>query len=78
VASDNVHMLKIVGSPNGRVFMCGKDGCVYELHYQPEDGWIHRKCRKLNRSHGRLQSMLPSFIFGSGEDPICMCLPFLD
>jgi len=34
VPSDNVHMLKIIGTPEGRIFMCGKDGNVYELHYQ--------------------------------------------
>jgi hypothetical protein len=34
VPSDNVNMLKIVGMKNGRIFMCGKDGSLYELEYQ--------------------------------------------
>jgi hypothetical protein len=27
-------MLKIVSMDNGRIFMCGKDGNLYELVYQ--------------------------------------------
>ena len=27
-------MLKIVGTQNGRIFLGGKDGCLYELYYQ--------------------------------------------
>ena len=50
--------------------MCGKDGCVYELHYQPQDGWFTNKCRKLNHSHGKMRTYLPEFLFGGQEDPI--------
>jgi len=32
--TDNVNMLKIVGTQNGRIFLGGKDGCLYELYYQ--------------------------------------------
>ena len=34
IPSDNVNMLKIVGHPNGRIFMLGEDANVYELRYQ--------------------------------------------
>eukprot|EP00698_Gefionella_okellyi_P004934 TRINITY_DN14557_c0_g1_i1.p1 TRINITY_DN14557_c0_g1~~TRINITY_DN14557_c0_g1_i1.p1 ORF type:complete len:1315 (+),score=335.24 TRINITY_DN14557_c0_g1_i1:93-4037(+) len=68
--TDNINMLKIAGTDNGRVFMCGRDGNLYELLYQPEDGWIRRKCRKVNRSQSLLGSMWPSFLRFSTEDPI--------
>ena len=34
IPTDNVHFLSITGSANGRIFMAGKDGCLYELSYQ--------------------------------------------
>jgi nuclear pore complex protein Nup155 len=34
IPSDSVNMLKIVGTPQGRIFMCGRDGNLYELQYQ--------------------------------------------
>lgn len=47
VPSDNIHMLKIVGTNNGRILMCGKDGNIYELEYHAKDSWIppRKKCR---------------------------------
>lgn len=38
IPSDNVHMLKIVGTEHGRIFMAGKDGCLYEFVYQERAG----------------------------------------
>ena len=34
VATDNVYMTSVTGTVNGRIFLSGKDGCVYELTYQ--------------------------------------------
>lgn len=34
VPTDNIHILSITGAENGRIFMTGKDGCLYELAYQ--------------------------------------------
>jgi len=34
VPTDNTHVLNITGTENGRIFMTGKDGCLYELAYQ--------------------------------------------
>ena len=34
LATDNVHMTSVVGTNDGRIFMAGKDGCLYEMHYQ--------------------------------------------
>lgn len=57
--SDNVAMIKVVGTQAGRIFMAGNDGNVYELDYSnSESGWSvplygdgtsnRRKCRKIN------------------------------
>jgi len=70
IPSDNVNMLKIVGTQNGRIFMCGKDGCLYELTYEPEEGWFKSKCRKLNHSQSFVGVLVPSFLKFSHEDPI--------
>ena len=34
IPSDNINMTQIVSSENGRIFMCGKDGNIYEFSYQ--------------------------------------------
>ena len=55
-------MLKIAGTSNGRILMCGKDGNLYELVYQAEDGWFRKKCRKVNRSQSVVGTYWPSFL----------------
>ena len=34
IPSDNVYMSCITGTQSGRIFLGGKDGCVYEIVYQ--------------------------------------------
>ncbi|KAJ3105701.1 hypothetical protein HDU97_007678 [Phlyctochytrium planicorne] len=34
ISSDNVSMFSIIGSKDGRIFMCGSNGRLYELQYQ--------------------------------------------
>ena len=34
--TDNVYMSGVTGTINGRIFLCGRDGCVYEMDYQVE------------------------------------------
>ena len=34
VPTDNVSFLDVVGTETGRIFMAGRDGCLYELYYQ--------------------------------------------
>ncbi|KAJ3126506.1 hypothetical protein HK100_010209 [Physocladia obscura] len=70
IASDNVSMTSIVGSSNGRIFMCGSNGRLYELQYQADDGWFQRKCRKIDLSVG-FSIFIPAAIFSSSDgDPI--------
>lgn len=70
IPSDNVSMLAVSGTPQGRLFLAGKDGCLYEIVYQAEDGWFSRKCRKVNHSVSRLSFLVPSFLSFSEEDSL--------
>jgi hypothetical protein len=65
--TDNVGMLDIQGTPEGRIFLGGKDGYLYEVVYQAEDGWFSRKCKKLNHSISMLSFLVPSFLSFSEE-----------
>lgn len=68
-ATDGVSMLKIAGHPNGRVFMAGKDGNMYELSYSVSYGFMYsvffvgdatgaRKCKRVRHRCERLISRL--------------------
>ncbi|XP_050400754.1 nuclear pore complex protein Nup155 isoform X1 [Patella vulgata] len=69
IPTDNTYITSITGTDNGRIFMAGKDGCLYELVYQAQDGWFSRKCRKINHSTSNLSFLVPSFLnFSFSED----------
>ncbi|KAJ2999981.1 hypothetical protein HDV02_001238 [Globomyces sp. JEL0801] len=59
--ADSVNMKTIIGTSNGRIFMLGNDGQLFELEYQAQEQWFHRKVRKLNRSSSNLAVFVPSF-----------------
>ncbi|XP_026571593.1 nuclear pore complex protein Nup155 isoform X1 [Pseudonaja textilis] len=70
--TDNTYLLTITSAENGRIFMAGKDGCLYEVAYQAEAGWFSQRCRKINHSKSTLSFLVPSllqFTF-SEDDPI--------
>jgi len=68
--TDNVIMNIIVGSNSGRLFLGGKDGCLYEIYYQATETWYSKKCKKINHSRSTFSFLIPSmFNFGS-IDPI--------
>ena len=62
IPSDNVNIISIQGTMNGRIFLTGRDGNLYELAYQQQDGWFTRKCRKLNHSQSPIVPYVPSFL----------------
>jgi len=73
IPSDNIYMTCMTGTQSGRIFLGGKDGCVYEVAYQSADSWFPwRNCRKVNHSSGALSFLVPSFLSTtfSGEDSI--------
>ncbi|KAM5264755.1 nuclear pore complex protein Nup155 isoform 2-T2 [Ctenodactylus gundi] len=70
--TDNTYLLTITSTENGRIFLAGKDGCLYEVAYQAEAGWFSQRCRKINHSKSSLSFLVPSllqFTF-SEDDPI--------
>uniref|UniRef100_A0A8B9D8U3 Nucleoporin 155 n=1 Tax=Anser cygnoides TaxID=8845 RepID=A0A8B9D8U3_ANSCY len=70
--TDNTYILAITSTDNGRIFLAGKDGCLYEVAYQAEAGWFSQRCRKINHSKSTLSFLIPSllqFTF-SEDDPV--------
>ncbi|KAG9488421.1 hypothetical protein GDO78_007954 [Eleutherodactylus coqui] len=72
ISTDNTYLISITSTNNGRIFLSGKDGCLYEVAYQAEAGWFNPRCRKINHSKSALSFLVPSvlqFSF-SEDDPI--------
>ena len=61
--TDATYMLTITSSANtGRIFLGGKDGCLYEFTYKAEDGWFGKKAAKINHSTNTLSFLVPGFV----------------
>lgn len=61
--STDVEMTSVVGTPEGRIFMCGsQDGCLYELHYQEKEGWFGKRVQLINHSVGGVQTLFPKIM----------------
>jgi len=80
VSTDYVSMLRMCSTPEGRVFLCGSDGCLYEFVYGSSSGssfpWFARSnyCQKVNHSFSLAQYLLPDiFKRFMGEDPLIDC-----
>ncbi|KAI7826264.1 Non-repetitive/WGA-negative nucleoporin C-terminal-domain-containing protein [Kickxella alabastrina] len=50
------------GHGDGRVFMGGNDGALYEFAYQAEDGWLSKKARKINLTATLASYFIPTFL----------------
>ena len=62
VSTENVEMCSVVGTAEGRIFMCGgSDGCLYELHYQEKEVWFGKRVHLINHSAGAMPSFIPLF-----------------
>eukprot|EP00096_Caligus_rogercresseyi_P005390 TRINITY_DN2077_c0_g1_i1.p1 TRINITY_DN2077_c0_g1~~TRINITY_DN2077_c0_g1_i1.p1 ORF type:complete len:1265 (-),score=396.32 TRINITY_DN2077_c0_g1_i1:325-4119(-) len=70
--TDSTYMVTLVGTDLGRIFMGGKDGCLYEFSYSADSSWFGggKKASKINHSTSALSFLLPNFINFSGEDPL--------
>lgn len=68
--TDNITISCVEGSDDGRIFLGGRDGCLYEVCYQAESNWLGKRCKKVNHSQGLLSYVLPGFLKGFSEDPI--------
>jgi nuclear pore complex protein Nup155 len=61
--STDVEMTSVVGTPDGRIFMCGsQDGCLYELHYQEKEGWFGKRVQLINHSVSGVQTLFPKLM----------------
>ncbi|CAH2259179.1 jg9998 [Pararge aegeria aegeria] len=60
--TDGVSMLCVKSTSKGRIFMGGKDGCLYEITYQAQLGWFGKHCKKVNHSTSALSFLVPSFL----------------
>lgn len=68
--TDNITISCVEGTADGRIFLGGRDGCLYEICYQAESNWLGKRCKKVNHSQGLLSCVLPGFLKGFSEDPI--------
>lgn len=62
IGTDNVSISVIKGTDDGRIFLGGRDGCLYEIYYQAESSWFGKRCKKINLSQGLVSYMVPSFL----------------
>lgn len=60
--TDNVSIASIEGTADGRIFMGGRDGALYELQYQAESNWFGKRCRKVNHSQSLMSLVVPGFL----------------
>ncbi|XP_024084605.1 nuclear pore complex protein Nup154 isoform X1 [Cimex lectularius] len=60
--TEGVPIKVVKGTVDGRIFMGGQDGNVFELVYQKEIGWWGKRCKKVNISKSSLSFIVPSFI----------------
>ena len=59
VTTGEVEMTSVIGMADGRIFMSGSDGHLYELHYQEKEQWFKKKIQLINHTAGGLTSFLP-------------------
>lgn len=72
IPSDNVYLTSICGTTNGRIFLAGKDSCLYEVVYQVQKVWFGKQCYKINHSSSKMSFVVPTFVTNAfyKEDPI--------
>ncbi|KAL9930126.1 nuclear pore complex protein Nup154 isoform 1-T2 [Glossina fuscipes fuscipes] len=71
LGTDNVAINVVQGSNDGRIFLGGRDGNLYEVAYQAESTWFGKRCKKVNHSQSIISYIVPSFLKVFSEiDPI--------
>ncbi|KAJ2358010.1 hypothetical protein GGF43_001105 [Coemansia sp. RSA 2618] len=69
VPADGVAMTCIAGAHDGRVFMAGNDGGLYEFEYRASDGWLTKRARKVNLTASVASYFVPTFLAGRRDTP---------
>jgi len=70
VPSDDVAMISVAKTANGRIFLGGADGNLYEIKYSAAESWRTKRCSKICHTGGLRQylpSFLPGFLFGASQ-----------
>jgi nuclear pore complex protein Nup155 len=70
VPSDDVAMTSVACTANGRIFLGGADGNLYEIKYSAAESWRTKRCSKICHTGGLRQylpSFLPGFLFGASQ-----------
>lgn len=62
VTTDGIAITTIANTSSGRIFLGGRNGSLYEIHYQAESTWFGKRCKKINHSEGPLSFLVPSFV----------------
>jgi nuclear pore complex protein Nup155 len=62
INTDNITMLTVKGSEDGRIFLGGRDGCLYEILYQAESNWFGKRYKKVNHSQSMISVVVPGFL----------------
>ncbi|XP_030374096.1 nuclear pore complex protein Nup154-like [Scaptodrosophila lebanonensis] len=72
LSNHNVPITAMQGSRDGRIFLAGRDGCLYEFHYQSSFCWIGGKRGKIiNLSQSIVTHWVSSFVrMFADVDPI--------
>ncbi|CED85089.1 Nuclear pore complex, Nup155 component (D Nup154, sc Nup157/Nup170) [Phaffia rhodozyma] len=75
IPTDGISMSDVVSFPNGRTFMCGSDGNLYEMVYRADEGWFTKRSGLINWTGsggglGVLGGLIPEFLKSKQEDPI--------
>lgn len=68
--TDNVLINSITSTFNGRIFMGGSDGNLYELIYQSQDSLFSKKFYKVNHTLSKWNRLVPKFLSWGAKDPI--------
>ncbi|TPX65334.1 hypothetical protein SpCBS45565_g05248 [Spizellomyces sp. 'palustris'] len=70
LSADGLTMTDIVGTDQGRIFMRGGDGHLYELQYQAKEGWFTPKMRMVNHTATALSLFAPTFLNFANEGDV--------
>lgn len=69
--TENVAFTTITGTLDSRLFLGGRDGCLYEIAYNAETNWFGKRCKKINHSQSVMSYIVPGFLkIFSTEDSI--------
>ncbi|XP_077378853.1 nuclear pore complex protein Nup155-like isoform X2 [Festucalex cinctus] len=66
IPTGNAHILSVTSTDLGRIFMAGKNGCLYEITYQSQRSSLDQHCRLANHS----KSCCPFHLSFSCNGPI--------